>query len=546
MLILRVCLAITVVLTVSAPQSAFAVSTDTIRDSLRNRLESVDTGSELTVGGDRILAVITLRDFFERRAFAPAWSADGSPTTAAGRLLIEIKNAAADGLRSWDYHRQAIADHLAMQRPLTKGQQVDLELLLTDAFLLLASHHLAGRLDPERIDPEWRANRRGRDLAAVLEQAIGTGSVQAALNDQMPPQEGYRKLRAALAQYRRLAVGGGWPSVSDGPKLEPGATGPRVDEVAARLGITVENGVYDDALRGALVAFQARHGLDTDGVVGAKTVAALNMPVESRIRQLEVNLERWRWLPQDLGRRHVLVNIAGFHLEAVEPGREPLDMRVIVGKGYRRTPVFSDLMTYMVLNPSWEVPQKIASQDILPQIKKDPGIFSVKGFTLLSGWGADAREIDPGTVEWTRIPAGTFPYRLRQKPGPLNALGRVKFMFPNAFNVYLHDTPARELFVKSERTFSSGCIRIEQPLELAAWLLQGQEGWNREALDASLTDGREKTVRLATPAAVHLLYWTAWIDDDGVLQFRNDIYGRDQRVEDALNEQPPSPGDTQS
>ena len=500
----------------------------------------VDTGAILAVGDDRILAVVALREFYERRAFAPAWTGEGRPTASARELLRAIGNTAADGLRPGDYHQADLSDRLAQAAPWTLGRQVDLELLLTDAFLLLASHHLAGRLDPESIDPEWRATRRGRDLAAVLEQAIGSGAVTAALNDQLPPQPGYRKLRAALARYRKIAADGGWLPVSEGSKMEPGVTGPRVDELAARLGVTAESGRYDETLENAVKAFQTRHGLDADGVIGPKTLEALNVPVESRIRQLEVNLERWRWLPQDLGNRHILVNIAGFHLEAMESGRDTLDMRVIVGKGYRRTPVFSDLMSYLVLNPSWEVPYKIASQDILPQVKKDPGIFAVKGFTLLGGWGADARVIDPAGVEWGRIPAGTFPYRLRQEPGPLNALGRIKFMFPNAFNVYLHDTPARELFARSERTFSSGCIRIEKPLDLAIWLLEGQEGWSRAALDAALAEGRERTVRLARPAAVHLLYWTAWIDDDGELQLRNDIYGRDKRVHDALEEEPPS------
>ncbi len=276
-----------------------------------------------------------------------------------------------------------------------------------------------------------------------------------------------------------------------------------------------------------MTGFQARHGLAADGVVGAKTLAALNVPVAERMEQIELNLERWRWLPRDLGSRLVVVNIAGFELAAVDEDGRSLEMRVAVGRSYRRTPVFSDEIRYLVFNPSWEVPATLAVRDKLPEIRQDPGYLEQQGFVVLRGWGEDQREVDPDEVDWASLGPGNFPYRLRQSPGPLNALGRVKFMFPNRFNVYLHDTPDREVFARSERDVSSGCIRLEKPMELAEWLLAGSARWDRQMIDRVVAAGDETVASLERPVPVHLLYWTAWADDAGVVQFRRDIYGRD-------------------
>jgi len=281
-----------------------------------------------------------------------------------------------------------------------------------------------------------------------------------------------------------------------------------------------------------------RHGLDVDGVVGSATLDALNVPVEKRVRQLIVNMERWRWLPQDLGKRYILVNIADFELDVVENSQPLMTMRVIVGRDYRRTPVFSDNMTYLVLSPYWHVPTAIAVQDILPKIQQEPGYLAKQNIRVFRGWGAETREIDPRTVNWSHVTAANFSYRLRQEPGPMNALGRVKFMFPNKFNVYLHDTPAQELFAKPERTFSSGCIRIEKPIELAEYLLQSDAKWTREKILAVADKRIEQTVRLPEPMPIHLLYWTAWADEDRTVQFRADVYARDGKLYEALIERP--------
>jgi murein L,D-transpeptidase YcbB/YkuD len=234
-----------------------------------------------------------------------------------------------------------------------------------------------------------------------------------------------------------------------------------------------------------------------------------------------------------------LVNIAGFEVRAVTDGVTALDMRAIVGRPHRRTPVFSDVMSYMVLNPSWNIPPSIAVQDKLPLIRKDPSYLSQQNIKVFSGWGADARELDPADIDWAAVSAKNFPYRLRQEPGALNALGTMKFMFPNKHNVYLHDTPARELFAKSTRDFSSGCIRIEHPLDLALFLLEQDEAWNMERIKRTLATQIEQTVRLPQPVPVHIQYWTVWVADDGSVNFRRDLYGRDDRVLAALRDTPP-------
>jgi murein L,D-transpeptidase YcbB/YkuD len=283
---------------------------------------------------------------------------------------------------------------------------------------------------------------------------------------------------------------------------------------------------YDAGLELAVRGFQARQGLEVDGVVGPASRAALNLPVGERIAQLLINLERWRWLPDDLGDRHVLVNIAGFELQAVDYGQTVFRSAVVVGTPYHQTPVFSDQIEYVEFNPFWNVPTSIARGEILPKARRDPGYLAQQNIRVLAGWGDDAPVVDPRRIDWSR----PFPYRLRQEPGPNNALGRVKIMFPNPFNVYLHDTPARDLFGRASRAFSHGCIRVHEPLALAAHVLD----WSLPQVQ-SVVDGRgRKIVRLAKPMPVHVTYQTAWVGQDGAVQFREDIYGRDARVADLL------------
>jgi murein L,D-transpeptidase YcbB/YkuD len=295
--------------------------------------------------------------------------------------------------------------------------------------------------------------------------------------------------------------------------------------------------VFDAAVDQAVRMFQQRHGLAADGVVDAATRAELNVPVQRRVEQLELNLERWRWRPRDLGRRHIIVNIAAYELEVVEGDSVVLSMRVVVGRPFSRTPVLSDTMRYLVLNPYWHVPRDIATDELLPKARRSRSYLAQNKMRIFPASGGDTREVDPTTVDWSAT--ARFPYLLRQDPGPRNALGRIKFMFLNKYHVYLHDTPAGSLFAEAQRDFSHGCIRIQRPIDLAVYLLRDPL-WDRDAVLLALDDAVDRTVPLPEPIPIHLLYWTAWASGDGTIQFRRDIHGRDAPLLNALRAPPPS------
>lgn len=513
---------------------------------LRNRIEAAVFTDSLEVADERIHARETMRAFYPLREYRPLWVGEAGLSPRGDALLDWLHTAPArHGFRPADYH-VAVLDELDDADRL--GAIVDLELAMTDAFLMLGSHFLAGRLNPETLDSEWIANRRHRPLAPLLERAAESSEPGAILEELLPSDPAYHALVAQLASYRQQRdTAGNWPTVPDGATLREGDSGARVDALIDRLIAAgdldgaARPGTFDAAVAGAARQFQLRHGLADDGVVGQQTLRALNVPIQNRIDQLIVNLERWRWLPEDLGDLYVIVNIAGFRLDVIENDTSILDMRVVVGQPYRRTPVFSDRIRYLVLSPHWEVPPSIATSDKLPLIKRDPSYLAAQGYELLSGWGDQERPVDPADVDWSSVTARNFPYRLRQRPGPFNALGAVKFMFPNKFSVYLHDTPARELFGQNARAFSSGCIRLQRPFDLAELLLRDQAEWTRPAIESAAGGSSEQTVRLTRPVPVHLLYWTAWIDpSSGDLHFRDDIYGRDDPVLRELREMPPS------
>ena len=522
---------------------------------LRNRIESAGFAPRLLVGEEIIYASKTLPSFYERRAYRIAWSGNGGPLIQAYELISSIHRAELEGLRPDDYHLESIEAALGTMRgmgpadrPVDPALLVDLDLLLTDAFLVYGFHLLDGRLDAESIDPEWHIRSPEEDLACVLEDALRRNNVRDALEDLLPSTPCYEGLKEARARYRRLASRGGWPTIPEGRKLEIGSTGMRVELLRRRLGASgdfeddqVDGERFDRGLEVAVKKFQERHGLSADGVVGPNTLAALNESVEERLRRIEVNMERWRWLPRSLGDRFIRVNIADFEMELIEAGEQIMKMRVMVGRDYRRTPVFSDVMTYLVINPYWNIPQRLAVEDKLPLMKKDPDYLAEHRIRLLSGWGAGAEELDPSAIDWSQVTAETFTWRLRQDPGPWNLLGRLKFMLPNKFNVYLHDTPFRDAFEQPDRAVSSGCIRLEKPVDLAEYLLRGYPEWTRPAILAAIGNGEEETVRLLEPIPVHILYCTAWVEDNGDVHFRRDLYDRDRAVAEALKIEPPTP-----
>jgi len=520
-----------------------AQPTPGLSDLLRNRMEAGAALGSLQAAGHEIRALSALPSFYLRREDAPAWISNGRPSRCAAEVVAALHAAPEDGLDGMDYHLVAIDSLMA------SAGDPDLELLLTDAYLTFGSHLLQGRVNPATLEPEWLANRRQVDMATELETMLEQGDPDASLDALRPSQPGYRALKEMLARLRRVEVEGGWGTVPGGATLHPGDSDARVPALRRRLRASgdltgrtpADTLLFDEDLADGVRHFQQRHGLEADANVGRETLAALDVPVEERIAQITVNMERWRWLPNDLGRRHIRVNIADYRVEVWNDGAVALEMRAVVGREYRETPMFSAPMTYLVLSPYWHVPPRIAALDKLPEIKRNPGYLASMKMTLFDQ--ATNEQVEPASVDWSTMTGAEFNrrFRIRQDPGPLNALGNVKFMFPNRHNVYLHDTPSRELFARTTRAFSSGCIRIEKPLELADYLLAGDPKWTPERIRAVIAQGRETTVWLSEPVPVHVLYWTAFLGEDGAVDFRPDLYGRDQLVRHALDAEPPGP-----
>ena len=535
---------------------SFAQSPElSMRDLLRFRIEAGGVPLKVSVGNEPIHAAIVLPIFYERRAYQPAWTDGKSLLPQADTLIKAIRQANREGLRPADYHLPSIETILSelgrtpgIGKPLNPGQFVDLDLLFTDAFLIYSSHLLGGRINPEKIHPQWFANRREANLARLLEDALDSNRIGESLTALLPNYAGYKRLREGLANYRRIAETG-WPTVPSGSKSQQGDRSERIPLLRQRLaveGFIANTGVddqrlFDNDLEQALKIFQMQNGLEADGTLGPHTLQALNISAEQRVRQIVVNMERWRWLPRNLGDRYILVNIAGFNLDVVEGEAPVLSMRVVVGKTYRKTPVFSDNITYLVINPYWGVPDSIARKDILPKIKKESTFLRDLKIRVFDGLGGNSKEIDPNTIDWNVVTAADLSYRFKQDPGPQNALGRIKFMFPNRFNVYLHDTPSKELFGKARRDLSSGCIRVEKPVELVEYLLRNHPDWSAEKIRSTLanSDFTTQTIKLSEPMNIHILYWTVWVAKDDRIYFSPDIYDRDTALDTAMQSPPP-------
>ncbi|SFN58328.1 L,D-transpeptidase family protein [Dokdonella immobilis] len=485
---------------------------------------------------DELFDANAVRRFYTRRGFQPAWTGPGCQA-ALQQLIGAIEDSESHGLSARDYHMDGL---------LGSGRcDATRELLATDAWLALAAHLHAGRVNPLTVEPDWTATRPTIDAVALLEQTLAAGDVAGALERLAPHDPLYAALREALARYRSYAARGGWVGIAPGPSLRRGDSGTRVGQLRARLQLSgllevePETGIdtrFDDTVEDAVRRFQRRTNLEPDGVVGAQTLIQLNRRASHRIEQARANLERLRWLPEDMGRRHIRVNIADYRLEAWADGVLERVHQVIVGRQYRSTPSFSGQITRLVFSPWWEVPRSLAVKDKLPLFRRDPGALDRLGYVVIDRNGG---VVDPAGIDWKTLSANNFPYRLRQRPGPKNALGVVKFLFPNAHDVYLHDTSEPALFSHARRSFSSGCIRVESALELARWVLAPMPEWTRERIDAAATAGVEQVVELREPVPVHLLYLTAVSDGNGGVRFIDDVYDRDPALITALDRAPP-------
>ena len=513
-------------------------------EQIERLLSSRESGISPVIGVSRLLSHDQIFKLYHERDFAPLWLDGWQLKPGALTMLANLRNAGAHGLCGDDYLLVQLEGLIGLQEtfarkslPLAAQNRAVLDLFLSQAFLTFASHMVEGQVDPKLAHVDWRARQRKVDLLKLLKYALDNDRMPQVLEGLYPPHEEYRNLVAALARYQELSALGGWPVIPSGPAIRPGDRDSRVRllknllQTTGDLGMAVEaESLYDQETVAAVMKFQSRHGLVDDGVIGSKTVAAMNVPVEERIRQIELNLERWRWMPKSFGKRHIRVNVADFSLVVIDDGETVLQMPVIVGTQYRKTPVFSAQMTYLEFAPYWIVPPTILREDKLPIIKHNWHYIKEKHFQIVS-LSDEETFINPEEVDWQKINVENFPGLLRMEPGPWNPLGRVKFMFPNRFNVYLHDTNESYLFDNNVRSFSSGCIRIEKPDELAYFLLGEELG--AERLEELFTASEPVQIPIK-PVPVHIQYWTAWVDQEGLVNFRPDVYFRDLDLEVAL------------
>lgn len=485
-----------------------------------------------------------IRNFYLQRKNIPAWSGEQGPDSQAAELVRILKRAYREGLSPQDYgilRIEALMAEIALDREggssLNPEELTDLDLLLTEAFFSYAAHFSGGRADHQRQYPGWVYKRRQADLVKTLQKALENRDLERTLNDLAPRFYGYTKLREKLNEYIDIAETGGWPTIPAGRTLKRGMRDPRVSLLRKRLMMTTptlgaprekQGQVFDRDLETAVRQFQKQQGLRQDGIVGPPTLRALNVPVEVRVCQMAVNLDRLRWLPTELGNRYLLINIPDFNLAVVEDSQAVMNIRAIVGKTDKRTNLLSSRVTSVELNPYWRVPKSIAVDEYLPKLKRNPRYLSGKKIKVFAG-DYQTKPVSPTSVKWSRLSADYFPYFLRQEPGPDNPLGRIKFVFSNSAEIYIHDTPTRNLFARNKRSFSHGCIRIEKPVDLATYLLQGlqNDAWSSRAIQAELRKGKNRTLMVPRPIPVHIVYKTVWTDQEGNLNFRPDIYDID-------------------
>jgi len=476
-----------------------------------------------TAFGDSLYCGHYLSEFYRSRAFQLAWDINTS-----ARLIAAIRLAEEEGLRPVDYHLHKLLE-FPFRWPMSAYAKADRDLLLSDAFLLYVSHLLYGKVDPKTIYENWYFPPRSGNPVLLLQEALTSGNIQEAIQKAMPPHSAYKGLKRNLSHYRAIDTVH-WDSIREGLVIKAGMKDQRIVEISKRLfafgclneGIEIKDSLYDDGLLLAMKRFQERNGLAVDGMIGPKTIEALNIPLQKRIEQLVVNMERWRWLPTKYEDYYILVNIANFELELFKDGELLHRHKVIVGKPDRQTPVFSAPIKYLVFNPTWTVPPTILEEDVIPGMQRNRNYLRRHKINVINSKGG---YVNAYKINWFSNQPKWYMYR--QFPGPTNPLGVVKFMFTNNLLVYLHDTPSKTLFDKPERAFSSGCVRVQKALEFAETLLNDSVRWNRENIDKLVASRKTRSVGLKQQPVVHILYITAWTDADNIAHFRKDIYEQD-------------------
>lgn len=530
---------------------------NSIDSFIRRYLETSSPEEKPTVVENELFSTVVIHRFYGERNFAPAWVKEQRLPEIAYEMRYEIGQAKFDGLNPRDYHLEAINAFFEKYevakkdgKLLTSNELAAVDVLLTDAFIMLSSHLFLGKVDPESLKTTWSIQRNVPELMIdrKLSAAIRSGSLRATIEGYYPAFSIYKKMRDGLRllfdEQKRFESEpvADWKNLKIDKSIKPGDSHNQLPEIRDRLYFwgflkpyqPIEEKSYDSLMVDGIKKIQKRFGLEPDGVIGQGTIKALNQKPLDLIATASVNLERLRWLPDTVKDIElILVNTANFQLDFIQKLDTVMTSKVIVGKSYHSTPQFSALMSYIVFSPTWTVPTSITRNELFPKMKKDPAYLSKNNMELLNSSG---KTVDPASIDWGKVSARTFPYTVRQKPGERNSLGLVKFMFPNVNSVYIHDTPSRSLFEREDRALSHGCIRIQRPFDFAKILLSHDPTWTDEKINAAMHQTKEQTVNLNRKIPVAIIYLTYWSDSRGNLFFRNDIYDRDGEIFTALKE----------
>lgn len=524
---------------------------------IRSSLETSSPDQRPAAMGTELHSSVVIHQFYGERSFQPAWIRDGRIPEIAYEMRYEIGQSKFDGLNPSDYHFEVLNEYFSkfeaakkQGKSLSNPELAAVDVLLTDAFIMLGSHLSLGKLDPENLKTDWNIQRNATELSLDmrLNEALGGAGIRKTLQTLYPSFIIYRKMRDGLRELyddverfekRPFAQ---WKPLNTEKSIKPDESSPMMSEIRKRLYFwgyvdayeTVEDKVYDAELAEGIKKLQRRHGMEPDGVIGQGTIQALNQTPEMLIRTAAVNLERLRWLPDTLKDSElIVVNTANFQLDFLHNRDTVFTSKVIVGKSYHATPQFSAEMSYIVFSPTWTVPTSITRTEIIPAVKKNRNYLASKNMKLLNSSGG---VVDPASIDWAKVNPKTFPYTVRQEPGESNALGLAKFMFPNKHSVYIHDTPSRSLFEREDRALSHGCIRIQRPFDFAKFLLSHDPTWTDERIQQSMRQSKEVTVKLNRKIPVAIIYMTYWANGGGEMFFRKDIYGRDAEIAKALKE----------
>ncbi len=520
--------------------TALQAQEPSIEEVLESKVLLQDSEGAVVVDGIELFSQTELPKFYTNREFELAWTNRKNRTD----LIESLESSFDEGLDPEDYHLKKIKNLMENSKKgkLTHAELADMDLLMTDALILYASHLLAGKLEQSDLRKKWdvKRNEGPSNPDSLLTATLHNQNIKVILEELKPNNYMYKFMKFHLKKLRAEAAQGGWPEVSEGETLKPGDSDQRIAEIRNFL-IAVgdlegksfdEEEVFDEELEEAVKRFQKRHKLTSDGVIGKGTIEQMKVPIEDRIDMILLNLERTRWVFQQPDDDFLLVNIAGFEVKRFTNKKEVFDSRVIVGKYHKETPVFKGVMTYIVMNPTWTLPYSIATHETLPKLKKDPGYLAAKHMEVIDRNG---NVLNSASIDWDEYSSGNFPFIIRQKAGPWNALGEVKFIFPNKYSVYLHDTPSRGLFNQQDRAFSHGCIRTEDKWGLLMSLMDEPEVWNMDKINEILKSGETTKIDLPKPITIYLVYLTVAVDQENNLMFMKDIYKRDKAVLEAMN-----------